>query len=75
MAISVRHDDEFVEIARIYAKANKRSIFKQIEHWVVIGKMVEDNPDLPYYFVKEAIIATAEANAGKATKYVREKRD
>ncbi len=75
MATSVRHGDEFVEEAQIYAKANKRSIPKQIEHWAEIGRIVEDNPDLPYSFIKEAIIATAEVDAGKATKYVRGKRD
>ena len=32
---------------------------------------LEDNPDLTYGFIKEALLATAEINAGKATKYVR----
>jgi hypothetical protein len=75
MATSVRLDDTFVGDAQVYAKASKRSVPKQIEHWAEIGRMVEDNPDLPYGFIKQAVIATVEVNAGKVTKYVRGKRD
>ncbi|WP_260292046.1 ParD-like family protein [Sedimenticola hydrogenitrophicus] len=75
MATSVRLDDEFVGEAQVYAQASKRSVPKQIEHWAEIGRMAEDNPDLPYSFIKEAIIATAEVETGRVTKYVRGKRD
>ena len=75
MATSIRLDDDFVSDAKVYADVNKRSVPKQIEHWAEIGRMVEDNPDLPYGFIQQAVMATAEANAGKITKYVRGKRD
>lgn len=75
MATSVRLDDEFVGDAQVYAKVNKRSVPKQIEHWAEIGRMVEDNPDLPYGFIQQAVVATAEVEAGKVTKYVRGRRD
>lgn len=42
---------------------------KQIEHWAKIGEIMEDNPDLPYAFVKQAIIAQAEKEAGKLESY------
>lgn len=71
MATSVRLDDTFLEEVQIHAEAAKRSVPKQIEHWAEIGKIVEDNPDLTYAFIKDALLATAEINAGKATKYVR----
>lgn len=74
MAISVRLDDFLVEEAQVYAEANKRSVPKQIEHWAEIGRIAEDNPDLSYTFIKEALLATAEINAGKASRYVRRKR-
>jgi hypothetical protein len=51
------------------AKAMTRKAPKQIEHWAKIGEMVEDNPDLPYEFVKQAIIAKAEKEAGKLEVY------
>lgn len=75
MAKSVRLDDSFVHDAQIYAEANHRTIPKQIEHWAQIGRIAEDNPDLPYEFIRDALIATAEITAGATEKYVRRKRD
>ncbi|OUE46742.1 hypothetical protein BZY95_01330 [Billgrantia desiderata SP1] len=66
---SVRLDHELVEKASIMAKAMNRSTPKQIEHWARIGEMMEDNPDLPYEFVRQAIIAKAEREAGKLEPY------
>jgi predicted transcriptional regulator len=73
MATSVRLDDDFVEEAQVYAEAAKRSVPKQIEHWAEIGRIVEDNPDLSYQFIRDALLATAEINAGRTSKYVRRK--
>lgn len=66
---SIRLDEELVEKASIIGKALNRSTPKQIEHWAKIGEMMEDNPDLPYEFVKQAIIAKAEKEAGKLEAY------
>ena len=35
-----------------------------------IGGIMEDNPDLPYEFVRQSIIAEAEREAGKLESYV-----
>jgi hypothetical protein len=70
MATCIHHNDEFVKEAQIHAKENKLSIPKQIEHWAKIGRMAEDNPDLPYAFIKEAVVASAEIEAGKAAKRI-----
>lgn len=74
MATSVRLDDIFVKEAQVYAEAAKRSVPKQIEHWAEIGRVAEDNPDLTYGFIKDALLATAEMNAGRSSKYVRRKK-
>ena len=74
MATSVRLDDSFVKEAQVYAEATKRSIPKQIEHWAEIGRIAEDNADLSYEFIKDALLATAEINAGRTSKYVRRKK-
>lgn len=66
---SVRLDQELVEKATIMAKALDRTPPKQIEHWAKIGEMMEDNPDLPYEFIKQVIIAKAEREAGKLENY------
>lgn len=66
---SVRIDQELFDKAVIMAKALNRTAPKQIEHWAKIGEMMEDNPDLPYEFVKQAVIAKAEKEAGKLEAY------
>ncbi|WP_111980017.1 TA system antitoxin ParD family protein [Algibacillus agarilyticus] len=66
---SIRLNKELVEKATIMAKALNRTPPKQIEHWAKIGEMMEDNPDLPYEFVKQVIIAKAEKEAGKLEAY------
>ena len=66
---SIRLDQDLVEKATIMAKALNRTTPKQIEHWAKIGEMMEDNPDLPYEFVKQVIIAKAEKDAGKLEAY------
>ena len=66
---SIRLDQELVEKAAIMAKAYSRSTSKQIEHWAKIGEMMEDNPDLSYEFVRQAIISKAEKEAGKLESY------
>ncbi|WP_435236842.1 TA system antitoxin ParD family protein [Psychromonas sp. PT13] len=66
---SIRLDKDLVEKASIMAKALNRTTPKQIEHWAKIGEMMEDTPDLPYEFVKQAIIAKAEKEAGKLEAY------
>lgn len=71
MATSIRLDDEFVLDVKIHSEVASRSVPKQIEHWAKIGKIVEDNPDLSYEFIKDALLAREEISAGKATKYVR----
>lgn len=66
---SVRLDQELVDKASIIAKAMNRTMPKQIEHWAKIGEMMEDNPDLPYEFIEQAIISRAEIEAGKLEDY------
>lgn len=66
---SIRLDQNLIEKATIIAKALDRTTPKQIEHWAKIGEMMEDNPDLPYEFVRQAIIAKAEREAGKLEAY------
>jgi hypothetical protein len=66
---SIRLDQELLQRATIMAKALNRTTPKQIEHWAKIGEIMEDNPDLPYKFVRQAIIAKAEKEAGKLEAY------
>ena len=66
---SIRLDESLVNKATIMGRALNRSTPKQIEHWAKIGEIMEDNPELSYEFVKQAIIAKAEKEAGKLESY------
>ena len=66
---SIRLNQDLIEKATIMASALNRTPPKQIEHWAKIGEIMEDNPDLTYEFVKQAIIAEAERKAGKLEAY------
>jgi hypothetical protein len=71
MAISVRLDEAFVDDVRVYAEAASRSVPKQIEYWAKIGRIAEDNPDLPFSFIQEILLAKSEIDNGRMKSYVR----
>ncbi|TCL04327.1 MULTISPECIES: ParD-like family protein [Sodalis] len=71
MSISVRLDDEFVSDIKVHAEAASRSIPKQIEHWAKIGRIAEENPDLPYGFILETLLAQSEVKNNKVSRYAR----
>lgn len=66
---SIRLDQDLINKATIMAKALNRTAPKQIEHWAKIGKIMEENPELPYEFVRQAIIAQAEKEAEALENY------
>ncbi|MCH2205352.1 MAG: ParD-like family protein [Lentisphaerales bacterium] len=59
-AQTVRLSGQFVKDAKAHAAAEDRSIPKQIEYWAKIGRIAIDNPDLPYSFIQELLIADNE---------------
>lgn len=69
MATSVKLSDELVSEARRFGAVYSRSTPKQIEYWSRIGKIAEENPDLPYAFVREILIAQQEAEEGETSEY------
>lgn len=70
MAISIRLDDDFVSDVKVHADAQSRSVPKQIEHWAKIGRIAEDNPDMPFSLINEILLAKSEIDNGKMTRYV-----
>ena len=65
MAINVELPDDLVETAKRYGALEHRSVPKQIEYWSQIGKIVTDNPDLPFSVIRDIPIADQEAPAGE----------
>ena len=69
MAVTVKLSDDLIEDARHYGSVLSRSIPKQIEYWSRIGKIAEENPDLPYDFIKNVLLAKKEADEKKLKPY------
>lgn len=67
--MSVKLSDELIEKARHYGGVSHRSIPKQIEYWSTIGRIAEENPDLPYGFIKDILLARQEAEEGEVTPF------
>jgi hypothetical protein len=48
-------------------KAKHTLTLEEIEHWARIGKIAEENPDLPYAFIEDVLKAKAEIDGGEAS--------
>ena len=70
MPTAVKISDELIAQARIKSKIFKRSIAGQIEYWAQIGKIVEENPDLPLPFIQDLLLGKEQIKAGLGTPYV-----
>lgn len=60
MSVNVKLSETLVDQARRYASIEHRSVPKQIEYWSQIGKIAEENPDLPFSMIREILIADQE---------------
>ncbi len=69
MPKAIKLSDQLVADATKYARVFHRSPPKQIEYWATIGKISEENPDLPLRFVKDVLIGLEEADAADLTEY------
>jgi len=69
MATAIKLSDQLVSDAALNGKAQHRSTPKQIEYWARIGKIVDENPDLPLRFIKGVLIGLEEVKAGKVSEY------
>jgi len=66
---NLRLDENLVSEAKLVGEVMSRSAAKQVEHWAKIGKIMEDNPDLTFEFVKQTLLAQAEIDAGLVEEY------
>ncbi|MDR9499474.1 MAG: hypothetical protein RI556_09890 [Hydrogenovibrio sp.] len=60
MSVAIKLSDALAQEAKLYATATHRSVPKQIEYWSRIGKLAEENPDLPFRFIQETLLAIEE---------------
>lgn len=69
MGIAVRISDKLVKEAKIQSKVDNRSLTRQIEYWAKIGKIAEENPDLPFALVKDILIGLEQLDSGLGVEY------
>lgn len=66
---AIKLPEELINEARRYGEVYSRSVPKQIEYWSRIGRLAEENPDLPYSFLKEILLGMNEADQGGLAPY------
>ncbi len=69
MPTAVRVSDSLINEARKYSRVDHRSLTGQIEHWAMIGKCAEENPDLTYGVIKEILMGIEELDTGERSEY------
>lgn len=65
MSVNVKMSEFLVNQAKRYAVIEHRSVPKQIEYWSRIGKIAQDNPDLPFAMIRDILIADQEEPIGE----------
>ena len=65
MSVNVKLSEVLVEQAKVYAHIEHRSVPKQIEYWSQIGKIAQENPDLPFAMIRDILIADQEPVIGE----------
>lgn len=68
MAI-IELSNDFVTEAELMATVMHRSLAKQIEYWAKLGKIAEENPDLPMGFVKDILLSLQQVETGDISEY------
>jgi hypothetical protein len=69
MSVAIKLSDDIVRNVKAYATMCHRSVPKQIEFWIKVGKAAEENPDLPYNFIKGTLMALEEVKRGEFEEY------
>jgi ParD-like antitoxin of type II bacterial toxin-antitoxin system len=65
VSVNVKLSEGLVNQAKSHAQVQQRSVSKQIEYWSKIGKIAEENPDLPFFVIRDILIADQEAVVGE----------
>ena len=66
---AIQLSDDIMTEAVKYASVYTRSVSMQIEHWARIGKLAEENSDLPYAFIEDVLIGKSELDNDDVTTF------
>lgn len=69
MSTVIKLSYRLIEDAKPYAQAMHRSVAEQIEYWARLGKVAEENPDLPINLLQDLLVSMEEVKAGNLSAY------
>ena len=69
MSIAINVSEQLIEEAKPFAEAMHRSVAQQIEYWARLGKVAEENPDLPINILQDMLVSIEEVKAGNTNVY------
>jgi hypothetical protein len=65
MSTVIRISSDLAQEAKTRSSVEKRSMTSQVEYWARIGKIAEDNPELPFSFIREILLAKEGSKTSK----------
>jgi hypothetical protein len=69
MPTAIQLSEVLIEEAKPYAQAMHRSVAEQIEYWARLGKVAEENPDLPIRMLQDMLVSMEEVKADNLSAY------
>jgi hypothetical protein len=69
MSTAVNLSKQLIEEAKPVAQATHRSVSEQIEYWAHLGKVAEENPDLPINILQDMLVSIEEVKADNTNVY------
>ena len=69
MSTAIHLSELLIEEAKPIAQAMHRSVEEQIEYWARLGKVAEENPDLPINMLQDMLVSMEELKSGNLSKY------
>ena len=69
MSTVIRISENLADKAKRRSSIEHRSMTAQVEYWAKIGKIAEENPDLPFTFIKEILLGLEELKEEEKEEY------
>ena len=69
MPTTVELSELLIDQAKPFAQAMHRSVAEQIDYWARLGKVAEENPDLPIPMLQDMLVSLEELKAGNLSVY------
>ena len=69
MSTAINLSEQLIEEAKPVAQATHRSVSEQIEYWARLGKVAEENSDLPIHILQDMLVSIDEVKAGNLRRY------